>query len=316
MDQRRLLEQINYENQTITLGDQSYALTNFNPIMIDSENPTALSEEEEKLLAKLMMSFQSSERLKRHMDFLIEKGSMYLCYNGNLLLHGCLPLHSNGDLKSMHIGDNYYSGKKLLDFFEQQVRYSYRHPEISDDFATDMLWYLWTGECSSLFGKQAMTTFERYYIEDTSTHEEKKNAYYRLRNDEKICESILTMFGLPTTGHIINGHTPVKAKKGESPVKANGRLLVIDGGFARSYQKETGLAGYTLLSNSYGLQLVAHQRFTSTEEVVASGTDVLSKKHLIEKVDERTKVKDTNVGKTLIKEKELLEKMYDTYEYI
>ena len=313
MNQRRMLEQIDYEQGTITLDEKEYPLTNLNTTMIDPENPTALFPEEEKLLAKLMLSIQSSEPLKRHMDFLVEKGSMYLCYNDNLLLHGCLPLHSNGDLKAMHINRKYYSGKKLLDFFEEQVRISYRSPAIGDDFATDMLWYLWTGECSSLFGKQAMTTFERYYIEDKSTHKEKKNAYYQLRNDEHICESILAMFGLPEHGHIINGHTPVKAKKGESPVKANGRLLVIDGGFARSYQEETGLAGYTLLSNSHGLQLVAHQRFTSTEEVVASGTDVLSKKHLIEHVEERIKVKNTNVGRKLDQERALLEDVYANY---
>ncbi len=314
MRNRHMLKKIDYEKLTIDLNGQTYPLTNFQGPTIDPHDPCRLTAEEEQLLQKLVLSFQASERLRRHMDFLVDKGSMYLCYNGNLLLHGCIPLHDNGDFKSFRIDNQQYSGKELLDFFEQQVRYSYRHPEKSDDLATDLMWYLWTGECSSLFGKNAMTTFERYYIADKATHKEEKNAYYHLRNEEDICQEILQTFGLPITGHIINGHTPVKEKKGESPIKANGRLLVIDGGFAKSYQQETGLAGYTLLYNSWGLQLVAHQPFTSVEESVATGIDILSIKRLVERVEgNRIAVASTNTGQKLAKEMAALETLYKNY---
>ncbi|KAF1304020.1 fructose-1,6-bisphosphatase [Candidatus Enterococcus willemsii] len=314
MQHRDMLTKINYQTNKIQLNQQVYSLTNFQAPTVSTTNPSQLTSEESRLLERLMASFQSSEKLRRHTDFLLEKGSMYLCYNGNLLLHGCIPLHENGDFKSLRIENQQYSGKELLDFFEEQVRKSYRSPEISDDLATDLLWYLWTGECSSLFGKNAMTTFERYYIDDKATHKEEKNAYYHLRNEEAICQEILQTFDLPITGHIINGHTPVKAKKGESPIKANGRLLVIDGGFAKSYQKQTGLAGYTLLSNSYGLQLVAHQPFASVEEAVMTGTDILSKKRLIERVENRTTVESTNIGRELLEEMQALEVLYKNYE--
>lgn len=314
MNDRHMLKNIHYETQEITLKGKTYPLVNFQAPTVNPQNPCALTTEEERLLKKLMLSFQASERLRRHTDFLIEKGSMYLCYNGNLLLHGCIPLHENGDFKSFRINQKQYAGKELLDFFEKQVRKSYKDYSVSDDLATDLLWYLWTGECSSLFGKNAMTTFERYYIEDKKIHKEEKNAYYHLRNEEHICQDILALFDLPITGHIINGHTPVKAKKGESPIKANGRLLVIDGGFAKSYQQETGLAGYTLLSNSYGLQLVAHQPFSSVDEAVESGTDILSTKRLVERVDTRTTVGSTNTGQKLKQEMTALETLYQNYE--
>lgn len=314
MNARNMLPQIDYEKLEITLKGRTYPLVNFQMPTIDPADPCRLTKEEERLLNRLVLSFQASEKLQRHTDFMLEKGSMYLCYNGNLLLHGCIPLHENGDFKSLRINQKQHSGKELLDFFEEQVRSSYKHPEIPDDLATDLLWYLWTGESSSLFGKNAMTTFERYYIEDKATHKEEKNPYYHLRNQEGVCLEILQTFHLPLSGHIINGHTPVKAKKGESPIKAKGRLLVIDGGFAKSYQKETGLAGYTLLSNSYGLQLVAHQPFSSVEESVAQGTDIHSTKRLIERVEDRTTVESTNIGQKLAEEMAALEKLYQNYE--
>lgn len=314
MDERRMLDFIDYTKSTIQLQGKTYSLVDFSAPTVDPADPCALTKEEEQLVKNLLRSFQTSEPLQRHMNFLMEKGSMYLRYNGNLLLHGCIPLHQNGDFKSFRLGQKHYSGKDLLDFFDEQIRYSYEHPDISNDFATDLLWYLWTGECSSLFGKKVMATFERYYIEDPQTHHEEKNAYYRLRNQEAICKEILKDFDLSTTGHIINGHTPVKANKGENPIKANGSMLVIDGGFAKSYQKETGLAGYTLLFNSYGLQLVAHQPFSSVNEAVTQQIDILSTKRLVEEVESRTTVAQTNIGKKLIQEKEALEKLYKNYD--
>lgn len=314
MNDRNLLEKVNYDNQEILLEEKTYSLINFEAATINPTDPLALTDEEEELINKLMLAFQASERLRRHTDFLVEKGSMYLCYNGNLLIHGCIPLHSNGDFKSFRIEEQQYSGKNLLDFFEKQVRVSYNNPKKADDLATDILWYLWTGECSSLFGKNAMTTFERYFIEEAQTHIEEKNPYYYLRNDEQICQDILAEFGLPSSGHIVNGHTPVKAKKGESPIKANGRLLVIDGGFAKSYQEETGLAGYTLLSNSYGLQLVAHEPFISVEKTLKKGSDIYSTKRLVETVEQRTTVYHTNIGKKLAEEMTSLEQLYQDYD--
>lgn len=316
MNHRKVLEAIDADEMTIVLDGKTYPLQDFQAPTVDWNNPIALTAEEEQLITQLMHNFQSSERLKRHMDFLIEKGSMYLCYNHNLLIHGCIPLHENGDFKSLRIDQCHYSGKGLLDFFDRQVRASYTQPHVHEDLATDILWYLWTGECSSLFGKNAMTTFERYYIKDKKTHVEKKNAYYHLRDQEQICQEILQAFHLPVDGHIINGHTPVKEKNGENPVKANGRMLVIDGGFAKSYQKETGIAGYTLLSNSYGLQLVAHQPFTSVTEAVQTGTDIISTRRLVEKVTHRKTVKETNIGREIVDEIADLTYLYDHFDRI
>lgn len=316
MDARAVLTQIDPKNQTVLLEKKTYPLQQFQAPTIDWQHPNALTDEEHELITHLLHSFQASEKLKRHMDFLIEKGSMYLCYNNNLLIHGCIPLHENGDFKSFRVGHAHYAGKELLDYFEKQVRLSYTQPTVHDDLATDTLWYLWTGECSSLFGKNAMTTFERYYIQDKQTHIEKKNPYYQLRNQEHICQDILRAFHLPISGHIINGHTPVKEKNGENPIKANGRMLVIDGGFSKSYQKETGIAGYTLLSNSYGLQLVAHQPFTSVEAAIEKGTDIISTRRLVEKVTSRTTVKETNIGRQLMEEMADLTDLYQQFDTI
>lgn len=316
LDQRNMLTFIDYTSQTITLQGQKYSLIDFQAPTIDPLNPLALTPEEENLVTRLLTSIQASEKLKRHMDFLIEAGAMYLCYNGNLLFHGCIPLHENGDLKSLRINGQNYAGKSLLDFYEEQVRKSYQNPHCHFDLATDMLWYLWTGERSSLFGKEAMTTFERYYIADKKTHREKKNAYYTLRNDETICQELLAEFDLPDYGHIINGHTPVKEKKGEDPIKANSKLIVIDGGYAKSYQKTTGIAGYTLLSNSYGMQLAAHQPFTSVTDAVINGTDIISVKRLVAEVPNRTKVKATNIGTKICREMADLQYLYQNFDKI
>jgi fructose-1,6-bisphosphatase-3 len=241
------------------------------------------------------------------MGFLVQKGSLYLKYNGNLLIHGCIPLNPDGSMKEMVINGQAYSGKRLLDVFEHYLRYSFAHPEETDDFATDMVWYLWTGENSSLFGKKDMTTFERYFIRDKKTHVEQKNPYYKLREQEKVCRRILEEFHLNgEQGHIINGHTPVKEIDGENPIKANGRMIVIDGGFSKAYQPTTGIAGYTLLYNSYGMQLVAHQKFTSKEDVLLNGTDVLSVRRVVDRELRRKKVLETNVGKKILEQISIL----------
>ncbi|MGT2948235.1 fructose-bisphosphatase class III [Streptococcus devriesei] len=314
LEHRQVLDMIDYANKTICLNGKTYALSDFNSSRIVPDKPYALDAEEEKLLQQLMHAFQTSEGLKRHVDFLFEKGSMYLQYNGNLLFHGCIPLHENGDFKSLKIKDSSYSGKALLDFYEKEIRQSYRHPNKHEDFSTDLFWYLWIGENSSLFGKKAMTTFERYFIEDKATHEEIKNPYYRLRNKESVCRDILKEFGLNEEGHIINGHTPVKEKDGENPVKAGGKMLVIDGGFAKAYQKKTGLAGYTLVFNSYGMLLVAHQPFTNSQDVLMGKYDILSTRRLVEESSRRILVKDTNIGHRICDEIKHLEYLYQHFD--
>lgn len=316
MSERLLLEKIDYEKNEITIQGKTYEIENPCFATINPEKPDQLLAEEEEVMDKLLFSVQHSEKLARHMNFLMKKGSLYLKYNGNLLLHGCIPLDEDGNMEKMVIEDNAYAGRELLDVFEQYLRYSFSHPEKTDDLATDMVWYLWTGEYSSLFGKRAMTTFERYFIKDKATHKEIKNPYYYLREKEETCRQILEEFDLdPDQGHIINGHTPVKEINGENPIKANGKLIVIDGGFSKAYQSTTGIAGYTLLYNSFGMQLVAHKHFNSKEDVLQNGTDVLSVKRLVDKELERKKVLETNVGEELLKEISILNSLME-YRYM
>lgn len=303
MEDRLLLEKVDYKNKTATIHGITYALENTCFATIDPEQPDRLLEEEQQVIDKLLFSIQHSEKLARHMNFLMKKGSLYLQYNGNLLIHGCIPLEENGDMKQMDVEGKIYAGRELLDVFEQYLRQSFANPDETDDFATDMVWYLWTGENSSLFGKREMTTFERYFIKEKETHKERKNPYYYLREDEEMCRKMLEEFDLdPDYGRIINGHTPVKEIDGENPIKANGKMIVIDGGFSKAYQSTTGIAGYTLLYNSYGMQLVAHQKFNSKEEVLGNETDVLSVKRLVDEELERKKVRETNIGSRLLQE--------------
>lgn len=315
MSERLLLEKINYDKNEITINGKTYPLDNTCFKTINPDNPSELLKEEEQVLDRLLFFVQHSEKLARHMNFLMKKGSLYLKYNGNLLIHGCIPIDEKGNMEKMEIENHTYAGRDLLDIFEHYLRYSFAHPEETDDLATDMVWYLWTGEYSSLFGKRAMTTFERYFIKDKETHKEIKNPYYHLREKEEICRKILAEMNLnPNGGHIINGHTPVKEIKGENPIKANGKLIVIDGGFSKAYQSTTGIAGYTLLYNSYGIQLVAHEKFNSKKDVLLKGSDVLSVKRLVDKELKRKKVLETNEGELLLQEitvlKSLLENRY------
>ncbi|MBO1515484.1 fructose-1,6-bisphosphatase [Metabacillus bambusae] len=316
MAERLLLEKIDYDNSEITIHGKTYPLENTCFATVNPEQPDQLLEEEKQVMDKLLFSVQHSEKLARHMNFLMKKGSLYLKYNGNLLIHGCIPLDEEGNMEKMVIENKTYAGRELLDVFEHYLRYSFAHPEETDDLATDMVWYLWTGEYSSLFGKREMTTFERYFIKDKATHKEKKNPYYYLRENDEVCRNILTEFDLnPDQGHIINGHTPVKEIEGENPIKANGKIIVIDGGFSKAYHSTTGIAGYTLLYNSYGMQLVAHKHFNSKEDVLLNGTDVLSVKRLVDKELERKKVLETNVGEELIQEISILNSLME-YRYM
>lgn len=315
MEHRLLLSKINYKDCTITLNNTIYELNDKNFPTINPDRPFELTNDERKLIDKLQSSFINSEKLQKHVLFLFNKGKIYLTFNSNLLFHGCIPLNRDKTFKSMTINGKEYKGRKLLDKFDSLAREGYFSNRGSKEklYGMDIMWYLWTGACSSLFGKEDMTTFERYFIKDKTTHKEKKNPYYDFRDSEEMCNMIFEEFGLdPSESKIINGHVPVRNKFGENPIKCNGKLIVIDGGFAKAYRSQTGLAGYTLTYNSYGLQLISHQPFKSIEDAFSRETDILSSTKIVEKLD-RKKVGDTDVGKELknqIKDLKLLLKAY------
>lgn len=315
MEERLVLEKIDFDNNEITVYSKTYPLKDTCFQTIDRQHPEVLLEEEQEVIDKLLLSFQQSEKLRRHMSFLMREGKLYLPYNGNLLIHGCIPVDENGEMESFEIDGEMHSGRELLDVFEYHVRKAFDDKEVTDDLSTDLVWYLWTGKYSSLFGKRAMTTFERYFIEDKASHKEVKNPYYYLREDVDMIRKMLSDFGLnPDEGRIINGHTPVKEIDGEDPIKADGKMLVIDGGFSKAYQSTTGIAGYTLLYNSFGMQLVAHQEFNTKEKVLSDGTDELSVKRVVDEELTRKKIKDTNVGQELQSQIDILKiLMHDRY---
>lgn len=315
MEERLVLEKIDYDNNEITIYNKTYPLKDTCFQTVNPNNPAELLAEEKEVMDKLLLSFQQSEKLRRHMSFLMRKGKLYLPYNGNLLIHGCIPVDENGEMESFEIEDERLSGRELLDVFEYHVRKAFDHKESTEDISTDLVWYLWTGKYSSLFGKRAMTTFERYFIEDKASHKEEKNPYYYLREDVDMIRKMLKDFGLnPDEGRIINGHTPVKEIDGEDPIKANGKMLVIDGGFSKAYQSTTGIAGYTLLYNSFGMQLVAHKEFNRKEKVLSMGADELSVKRVVDEELQRKKIKDTNIGKQLQDQIDILKiLMHDRY---
>ncbi|ADC86640.1 MULTISPECIES: fructose-bisphosphatase class III [Staphylococcus] len=315
MEERLVLEKTDYDNNKITVYGKTYPLTNTCFTTVDPQNPGQLLPEEEDVINKLLLSFQQSEKLKRHMSFLMQKGTLYLPYNGNLLIHGCIPVDENGEMEAFEIEGVKHQGRDLLDVFETHVREAFDHKDITDDLSTDLVWYLWTGKYSSLFGKRAMTTFERYFIEDKVSHKEEKNPYYHLREDVDMIRKMLKDFGLnPDEGRIINGHTPVKEIDGEDPIKADGKMLVIDGGFSKAYQKTTGIAGYTLLYNSFGMQLVAHQEFNTKDKVLSDGADELSVRRVVDEELQRKKIRDTNDGYHIQEQIDILKTlMHDRY---
>ena len=316
MNHRLLLNNIDFENGTIKIKDKVYKLNDESFPTIDRNNPFKLTKDEEILIQKIESSFINSEKLQRHIAFLFEKGNIYLKYNDSLLFHGCIPLNADKSFASMNIQGKYYKGKDLLDKFESLVREGYfsKRDTKEKEYGMDIMWYLWTGNKSSLFGKEEMTTFERYFIDDKNAHKEHKNHYYKWRDDEEVCNTILSEFGIDQNeGRIINGHVPVKNKNGESPIKANGKLIVIDGGFSKAYRSHTGIAGYTLIYNSYGLQLVAHEPFDSTEEAIVKEKDILYTTLLVEKKLERKRVEDTDIGVELKKQIKDLKMLLTAY---
>ena len=306
---RAILDKINFDKKTVVIRGKVHPMKSCDFPTIDRKNPFKLTKDEEKVVNKLRESFVTSEKLKKHIELFINKGAMYSCYNGNLLIHGCMPVDSEGNFQKFTYENKQYEGKALLDFFDRKIRSIFYSEEREDN---GLFFYLWQGEFSPLFGKRDMTTFERYFIEDKATHEEVKNAYYKLRENEEFCVKLLKEFGLTKDGHIINGHTPVKETKGEDPIKANGRTIVIDGGMSRAYHKTTGHGGYTLTYNSYGLQIMSHDIFQSKKKALKDETDIVSTRRVVDKLT-RKKVADTDNGTKIKKQIDLLKLLLDEY---
>ena len=300
MDSRNILTMIDYDKQTIALNGQHYPLTDTCFQTISPDDPNRLTDAEGHVMQTILASLQKSEKFQRHMKFLVEKGSAYLVYNRHLLYHGCIPLTESGEFLSMAMPDGRYSGRALLDQFDAYIRQGIRHIDIKDDYATDLMWYAWAGKCSPLFGRASMTTFERYFIKDKKTHKEIGNAYFTLRDNRDTMIKILSEFGLTDEQSVvINGHTPVKVGSGESPIKADGKLMVIDGGMSKAYQKTTGIAGYSLLNDSYGFKIVTHAPFTSIEEILAKGRGNETLANFLAEKPQRRLIKDTTIGDQL-----------------
>ena len=316
MEHRLLLHKIDYAAKTVEIDGETYALRDVDFPTVDPADPYVLSEGEEELMEHLKLSFMQSERLQQHVKFLYAKGGMYKCYNSNLLFHGCIPLNEDGSFYTYRVDGKSYSGKAFLDYAQLLARQAYFSPEGSAERENgkDFLWYLWSGPYSPSFGRYKMATFEKYLVEDPKSCIEAKNPYYAYIGSAETCKKILSEFGLdPETSHIVNGHVPVKTKDGENPVKADGRLIVIDGGFCRAYQPTTGIAGYTLIYNSHGLRLVSHEAFSSTERAILENRDILSTSTIFETVQVRRKIADTDAGKKIISATEDLKLLLAAY---
>ncbi len=297
MDDRRMLEKIDYDKGTVLLEGREYTLNRKDFPTVDRKNPYCLTEEEEEVLADLRQSFLNSGRLHQHVRFLCEKGGMYRRFNGNLLYHGCIPLDAEGNFEGIRLGEKVYKGKEYLDYADEAVRKAclFNASQAEEDF----IFYLWAGQNSPLSGRK-IKTFERMYLEDKEITVEKRNPYYDYYGKEYICNMILREFGLfSDMSHIINGHTPVKVSKGETPVRANGRLIIIDGGFCKAYHKETGIAGYTLIYNSHGMRLKAHEPFESIKKALEENMDIESSTDIFETEEKRIRVRDTDIGKSI-----------------
>ncbi len=314
MSHRAILDKINYGAGTITLDGKCYPLQDTNLPTIDPKSPYALNQYEQDLMNQLWRSFRKSEKMQRHLRMLYEHGSLYLVRNGFLLYHAAIPLNADGSFTEADVCGKHVSGKALMDRTEAVIRQAYYGEGKAKENALDYMLYLWEGEFSPLYNKDRMTTFERYFISDKASHEEKKGAYFALSDDEHICEKILSEFGLdPATGRIINGHVPVRTIKGESPIRAKGKRFVIDGGFSKPYQEKTGIAGYTLIYNSHGIQLVEHESFESREQAILSGSDIHSRTLLQDFSGKRIRIKDTDKGKELLEQIESLEQLLAMY---
>ena len=316
MDDRLLLDKIDYEKKTVMAYGKEYPMNDTDFPTIDPKNPYALTPDEEQVMERIRQAFLKCEKLQKHVRFLYSNGGLYKVYNSNLLYHGCMPMDGEGNFLSVDVDGKDYQGKQLYDILDNYARKGYyaKNDPAEMRKAQDYIWYIWAGPNSPVFGKDKMTTFERYFIEDKETHKETKNAYYSLLDHEDILNKILDEFELDTRkSHIVNGHVPVELKKWESPIKCDGKLLIIDGGFSKAYQSKTGIAGYTLVANSHGMRLVAHEPFESMEAAVLHESDIFSDSTVIEVAPVRIRVSDTDIGRELkdqIKQLELLLQAY------
>ena len=316
MDDRLLLDKIDYEKKTVMAYGKEYPMNDTDFPTIDPKNPYALTPDEEQVMERIRQAFLKCEKLQKHVRFLYSNGGLYKVYNSNLLYHGCMPMDGEGNFLSVDVDGKDYQGKQLYDILDNYARKGYyaKNDPAEMRKAQDYIWYIWAGPNSPVFGKDKMTTFERYFIEDKETHKETKNAYYSLLDHEDILNKILDEFELDTRkSHIVNGHVPVELKKGESPIKCDGKLLIIDGGFSKAYQSKTGIAGYTLVATSHGMRLVAHEPFESMEAAVLHESDIFSDSTVIEVAPVRIRVSDTDIGRELkdqIKQLELLLQAY------
>lgn len=311
MEDRLLLHKIDLEKGTIQNDRETYKLNDSFFPTLDMDNPYKLSHEEKEIMDEFYHAFTSSHRLNKHIKFLYDKGSMYLVHNDNLLYHGCIPMDNDGNFEGVEIGGNIYKGKKYLDYADRVARRAYSRKKTQDDL--DFMWYLWCGKKSPLSGRN-VRTFERAFIDDKSAWKEEVNPYYKHYHSEKTCCMILREFELYSDiAHIINGHTPVKTVEGESPIRANGRLIVIDGGFCNHYHKTTGIAGYTLIFNSHGLRIKSHHPFESIFKAVIENKDIDSDSSLVETERKRVRVKNTDIGKGIEEKIEELKELLEIY---
>ncbi|WP_165053241.1 MULTISPECIES: fructose-1,6-bisphosphatase [unclassified Adlercreutzia] len=315
LEDRKLLDKIDYERGTVLLDGVEYELTDKVFPTIDPANPYRLTPEEENVMQRLEQAFVGCEKLQRHMRFLLEAGSLYKIYNSNLLFHASVPLNPDGSLMEVDVFGEKLAGRALYDALEHYVREAFFGPdEAARTRGRDLLWWMWLSPGSPLFAKSKMATFELYLIADKAARKEVKNPFYTLLNDERVIAGIFEDFGMdPATSRIVCGHVPVKVKDGEDPVKCGGRVLTIDGGFSKAYQPTTGIAGYTLISNSYGFVLAAHEPLESTRAAVENELDIHSSRHVVERVEERTRVADTDTGAKLKAQIADLERLLEAY---
>ena len=301
MEGRDYLRRIDYAKGTVNIAGREYPLRDTSFPTVDPADPAALNADEQLVMDKLTASFRQSEKLQQHIRFLYAKGSVYHIENGNLLYHGAVPMTEKGAFAAERFEGRLYAGRALMDYCDERARRGYYAPEGSAarQSGQDFLWYLWCGKLSPLFGRSAMTTFERLYVADKATHTEVKDPYYTWYNEESACRRILAEFGLPGSCHIINGHVPVQEKNGESPLKGGGRLIVIDGGFCRAYHEKTGIAGYTLTYSSRDMSLRTHQPFISAEKAIRENIDIVSRENILEQENRRVLVEDVDEGEVL-----------------
>lgn len=319
MDDRLLLRNIDYTKGTCTVNGKEYEMKSCCFPTVKADDPYALTPEEQTLIDRLRHSFTVNEKLHKHIRLMLSHGSLYTIINDNLLFHASVPLNDDGSLKEVELYNGMtFSGKELMNRVDRVIRSAFQNDTEPQDktFATDYFLYLWCGRDSVLFDKSKMATFERYFLKDKETYKEEKGNYFKLRDDEKICDNILNAFGVSGPNrHIINGHVPVHVMSGENPIKANGKLMVIDGGFSQAYHKETGIAGYTLVYHSRGFQLVQHEPFTSTEDAILRGSDIKSTTQIVEMSAHRMLVADTDIGRELKKQIADLDKLLYAYRH-